>query len=63
MSYKFGVAETDMEVFFNVKNVLNTEPPVVAPGPGGFTYEAPAANATLYDTLGRVFRAGLRFRM
>ena len=63
MSYKFGVAETDMEVFFNVKNVLNTEPAVVAPGPGGFTYEAPAANATLYDTLGRVFRAGVRFRM
>ncbi|MCA0200440.1 MAG: TonB-dependent receptor [Proteobacteria bacterium] len=63
MAYKFGVSDVDMEAFFNVKNVFNKDPAVVAPGPGGFTYEAPAANATLYDTLGRVFRAGLRFKM
>jgi outer membrane receptor protein involved in Fe transport len=62
-TYKFGVGESDMEAFFNVKNVFDKDPPVAAPGPGGFTYEAAPANPLLYDTLGRVFRAGLRFRM
>jgi outer membrane receptor protein involved in Fe transport len=63
IAYKFAVGEMDMEAFFNVRNVLNSDPKVVAPGPGGFTYEAAPYNGALYDALGRVFRAGMRFRM
>jgi len=62
-TYKFAVSASDMEAYFNVKNVFDKDPPVVAPGPGGFTYEAAPANPVLYDTLGRTFRVGLRFRM
>ena len=35
----------------------------VAPGPGGYTYEAAPYNGALYDALGRTFRAGIRFKM
>lgn len=63
IAYKFAVGEVDMEAFFNVRNLLNSDPKVVAPGPGGFTYEAAPYNGALYDSLGRVFRAGMRFRM
>ncbi|MGE3334584.1 MAG: TonB-dependent receptor plug domain-containing protein [Rhodospirillaceae bacterium] len=63
MAYKFAISEMDMEAFFNVRNVFNQDPEIVAPGPGGFSYEAAPYNGALYDSLGRVFRAGIRFRM
>lgn len=63
-TYKFGVGESvDMEAFFNVQNVLDSDPPVVGGAPGGFSYEQPSTNDGLYDVMGRTFRAGLRFRM
>ena len=51
------------DVFVNVSNALNKDPPVVASGPGGFPYASSPTNAGLYDVLGRTFRAGVRFRM
>ncbi len=64
ISYNFMVADTtEMELFLNVKNIANKAPPVVAPGPGGYSYEVSPANPQLYDVLGRTFRAGLRFKM
>ena len=51
-----------MEAFFNVQNVMDTDPPVVGGAPGGFSYEQPSTNDGLYDVMGRTFRAGLRFR-
>jgi outer membrane receptor protein involved in Fe transport len=64
LSYKFGIGDaTAAEAFFNVRNIANKDPAVAAPGPGGFTYEAAPANAALYDVLGRVFKAGIRFKM
>jgi outer membrane receptor protein involved in Fe transport len=52
-----------VELFFNVQNIADKDPAVVAPGPGGFSYEAAPAEPMLYDTLGRTFRAGIRFQM
>lgn len=53
----------DMEVFLNVRNLANKDPALVAQGPGGIAFLTQPANPTLYDTLGRVFRAGIRVRM
>ena len=37
--------------------------PLVPLGPGGSNYDFYPANAGQYDVLGRVFRAGVRFKM
>jgi len=62
VGYKFGT-DVVSEIYLNVRNLTNKDPAIVAPGPGGFAYESPAANATLYDTLGRTFRLGFRIKM
>lgn len=49
------------EAFLNVRNLLNTDPAQVAFRT--IPYIVLTANSTLFDTLGRVFRAGLRFKM
>ena len=58
-----GTGDGMTELFFNVRNLTNKDPAVVAPGPGGYSYEEAPANPALYDTLGRTFRAGVRIRM
>jgi iron complex outermembrane receptor protein len=64
VSYKIMVGEaSSSELFFNVRNLTNKAPAIVAPGPGGFTYEQAPYNGALYDALGRTFRAGVRFKM
>ena len=64
ISYKLAVGDSSTtELFLNVRNITNKDPAIVAPGPGGFTYEAPPANPSLYDVLGRTFRAGIRFKL
>ena len=50
------------QVFFNIANALNRDPELVAYGPAGSAYGNPSTNPNLYDVLGRVFRAGVRFR-
>lgn len=50
-------------LFLNVKNAFDTDPPVVAPGPGGVAFVTAPNNPTFYDYLGRVFFAGARIRM
>jgi iron complex outermembrane recepter protein len=49
------------ELFFNVKNMTNEDPEIVAYGPAGSAYGNPSTNVGLYDYLGRVFRVGARF--
>jgi outer membrane receptor protein involved in Fe transport len=64
IAYAFMTAEdngADVEAFLSIKNILNKDPPVVAPGPGGVSFVGAAYNSSLYDGLGRVFRIGLRF--
>lgn len=65
LSYQFlGNDDGDeAEAFVTVKNVFNKDPAVVAQGPAGTSFLSQPANPTLYDTLGRTFRAGVRFRM
>ncbi|MHB1206128.1 MAG: OmpA family protein, partial [Rhodospirillaceae bacterium] len=66
LSYKFlREAEdgTDMEAFLNIKNLTNKDPAIVAQGPSGTSFTAAPSNPTLYDVLGRVFRAGVRFKL
>jgi hypothetical protein len=50
------------QLFLNVSNVMNRDPEVVGYGPAGSAYGQPSTNPSIYDVLGRVFRAGVRFR-
>ncbi len=58
-SYNFLLGEeTKGEAFLNVRNLGNKDP-YASPR----TYYLQQANAAVYDVLGRVFRAGIRFKM
>ena len=60
--YRFGLGEAvDATAFFNVRNIMNTDPVLVAQRTNPFI-QLPM-NSSAYDTLGRVFRTGLRFKM
>ena len=66
LSYGFsikGVAD-QAEVFLNVRNLFNKDPAEV---PNANQFFVPRTNSTAvggrYDALGRLFRAGVRFRM
>jgi len=61
-SYKLALGPTDMDLFVNVRNLLDSDPKVVAADPGGYSYSLSAANPVLYDTLGRVYQAGVRIQ-
>lgn len=63
ISYDFSAFGEQSQIFFNVRNLFNKDPAVVAPGPAGSAYATPATNQSLYDLLGRVFRVGLRFQL
>ena len=49
--------------FTAVACMPNTDPVIVPRGPGGTSYDFPPTSVGLYDVLGRVFRAGVRFKM
>ncbi|HEY4370131.1 MAG TPA: TonB-dependent receptor [Steroidobacteraceae bacterium] len=59
-TYKLAMGPTDMDLFVNVRNIFDSDPEVVAADPGGYSYSLSAANPVLYDTLGRVYQAGVR---
>ena len=65
LTYKFmqGEGGANSELFLNVKNITNKDPVLVAGGPSGVPYDTVTTNASNYDTLGRVFRLGVRFKM
>ena len=52
-SYSFEFASSDMQVFLNVNNLFDKNPPITGSGRGG-------APGTFYDRVGRTFRLGLR---
>jgi len=60
VSYMWYLGDAQLETYVNVKNVFNTDPPIVAPNPGGYAYTFSSSNANLYDLLGRTFAAGFR---
>ncbi len=55
-------AAMEAEVFLNIRNLADRDPAMVAYGNVGTDFTRGPWNPTLYDTLGRVFRAGVRFR-
>ncbi|MEH3038276.1 MAG: TonB-dependent receptor [Sphingomonas adhaesiva] len=59
-SIKFKGVGGGGEFFFNVDNLFNRDPVIVAPINQPF-FNAPV-NALLYDTIGREFRAGVRVK-
>lgn len=60
--FKFAMpADGNGELFFNVDNIFNKDPVIVPPQNQQFL--AAPVNALLYDTMGREFRVGLRFKM
>ena len=61
-TYKFLIGEdVAMDAFLNVRNLGNTDPVPVAQRVNPFINTG--VNSGAYDTLGRVFRVGLRFKM
>lgn len=62
-SYELEMSGRTLQFFMSVNNLLDKDPPVVAPGPAGSAYATPATNQSLYDLLGRTYRVGLRFSM
>lgn len=58
--YDLAVGGSKANLFLDVRNVLNDDPPVVANGPGADGYFYAPANLALHDYLGRVFQAGVR---
>ena len=64
LNYKLELAETTWNLFMNVQNVMDADPPIVASGPGGVSWWVPAVpQGANFDTLGRTYRAGVRFKM
>jgi len=55
-------ASSNVELYLNVKNLFNSDPPVSAATPGSIAFYTPPDNANMYDRSGRAFQAGLRFR-
>jgi iron complex outermembrane receptor protein len=62
-SYKFQVGKANTEVFFDVRNLFNRNPPIVAMGPGNTGFDFFPANQYLYDVLGSEFRLGVRAQL
>lgn len=63
-NYTIKSGKRQFEVFMSVKNILNSDPVLVANGPNGNNTPAyPQTNRLLYDVLGRVFRVGARIKL
>ncbi len=59
-SYKFNFADTQAEVYLNIRNLLNRDPNPPTSPPGAFYYQYPSSGD---NTLGRIFRLGFRFQL
>ncbi len=64
LRYAFMRSDTaEADMFFNIRNLMDKDPAIVAQGPAGTSHSTMPCNAGLYDCLGRVFRAGINFKM
>ena len=63
VSYRVHVGSGEIETFLNIKNLMNTDPAKVSLTADDFGYIVHQTNTNKYDFLGRVFRAGVRFKM
>ncbi|MGE3476367.1 MAG: TonB-dependent receptor plug domain-containing protein [Rhodospirillaceae bacterium] len=64
-AYKLALTDTaETELFLNIRNIANADPAIAVRGPGGSSFDfAPTPAGGNYDVLGRVFRAGVKFKM
>lgn len=61
LGYEFDVGGAATEAYFSVRNLFDRDPVLVGNGPSANNTPAyPQTNRSLYDTLGRTFRIGLR---
>lgn len=60
VSYKIDTSLAKMDLFLDVRNLFNDDPPVVSKDPGADAFFYSPANYTLYDYLGRIYNAGVR---
>lgn len=63
LSQDIEMGDKTLQLFLSINNLLDKDPPVVAPGPAGSAYATPATNQSIYDLLGRTYRFGVRFKM
>ncbi len=66
VTYTFRFEDDDtrtIQTYLNVQNMLNKDPPIIPKGPTSIPNAVGMTNPVLYDQIGRVFRAGVRFRM
>jgi outer membrane receptor protein involved in Fe transport len=61
LSYSMDVGGSKLDLFADVRNLFNTDPPVTGKDPGADAFFYSPANYSLYDYLGRVYNAGVRF--
>jgi hypothetical protein len=62
-SYMFG-GEGQYEIYINARNIFDKDPAIVPVGPTGYgSWTNNPVNATQFDVLGRVYRAGFRFKL
>jgi outer membrane receptor protein involved in Fe transport len=59
-SYTIG---GNVQMFFNVKNLFDKDPPIYYVGPNNNSWQSIPAPLYNYDILGRVYRLGVRFDM
>lgn len=62
LGFNFRLGPTTAETFFSVDNVFDKDPPEYPSQIAGASY-AVTTNLGLYQSLGRIFRAGIRLRM
>ena len=60
VNYKLDMGMANTELFLSARNLLNNDPPPTAQTQ---YYQSTASSATLYDTLGAIYRIGIRFKM
>ena len=64
VNYKLALGEsTTGELFFSVRNMFNTAPPAGPQAQVSQYYTNSGASSSLFDQLGAVYRAGIRFKM
>ena len=63
LSHYFDMGSSKVEAFLNINNIFNRNPGMIPKGSDEIGYEISLTNPSKYDVLGRVFRAGVRFKM
>ncbi len=63
LSRKFEIGSAQSEIFVNIRNIFNTDPPTIAYGPSGNWATKNASFPGQFDQLGRVYRVGMRVKM